>query len=375
MSKYAQNTTCGNTCPWGAGDDSLPDAFTVAAMKAARRRESKEAINVETTETPGTVPEATVSPQSGSPVPKLNLRSTRSGQTTRSAVSQATKASRTSKASATTNGKSKEVEAKMMDLISRCVDKKLLELSEPKHEEASAARSSRSTASVATKSAAPSVIESPDSVRFPEPLREAEFVSSSPEAVTMAGKRAQAQKLSDADLGKFDADQSRLAYLEMQKSAADARNKNRSALCFDYEPAARSQEAKTETMAGKRAQAQKLSDASLGKFDADQSRLAYLEMQKSAAAVRNKNRSAMCFEGAAKEAKKETESYPALLKQVEGLAEQKSVTMAGKRAQREKVSEASLGKFDADKSRDAYLDMQKSAEELRLKNRVGQGVF
>ena len=39
-------------------------------------------------------------------------------------------------------------------------------------------------------------------------------------------------KLSDASLGKFDADESRLAYLEMQKSAEEARNKNRSALSF-----------------------------------------------------------------------------------------------------------------------------------------------
>lgn len=34
------------------------------------------------------------------------------------------------------------------------------------------------------------------------------------EAVTMANKRAQIQKLSDASLGKFDADQSRVAYLD-----------------------------------------------------------------------------------------------------------------------------------------------------------------
>lgn len=42
----------------------------------------------------------------------------------------------------------------------------------------------------------------------------------------------EAMKLSDASLGKFDADESRLAYLEMQKSAEEARNKNRSALSF-----------------------------------------------------------------------------------------------------------------------------------------------
>ena len=50
-------------------------------------------------------------------------------------------------------------------------------------------------------------------------------------------------------------------------------------------------------------------------------------------------------------------------------------TMAGKRAKAQKVSDATLGKFDADKSMDAYLDMQKSAEELRNKHRVGQGIF
>ncbi|CAK9032533.1 Uncharacterized protein SCF082_LOCUS20113, partial [Durusdinium trenchii] len=130
----------------------------------------------------------------------------------------------------------------------------------------------------------------------------------------MAGKRAQIQKLSNASLGQFDADESRLAYLEMQKSAAEARNKNRSALSFDYEPAPRKEalerypallrevngladKAITQglTSNGKQKQAMKLSDAALGKFDADQSRVAYLQMQKSAAEARNKNRSALCF--------------------------------------------------------------------------------
>ncbi|CAE7239386.1 Scn11a, partial [Symbiodinium pilosum] len=44
MARYAQNTTIGTTCPWGSGDASLPDAFTLAEMKAAGRRQSKEAI-------------------------------------------------------------------------------------------------------------------------------------------------------------------------------------------------------------------------------------------------------------------------------------------------------------------------------------------
>ena len=86
--------------------------------------------------------------------------------------------------------------------------------------------------------------------------------------------------------------------------------------------------------------------------------------------MRNKNRSAMCFEA-------EPPKYPALLREVEGLAEksQPQTSMAGKRGKNQKVSEATLGKFDADKSMDAYLEMQKSAEELRNKHRVGQGIF
>lgn len=47
MAKYSQNQSCGHTCPWGSGDDHLPpDAFTAAAMRAARRRESKEVKDV-----------------------------------------------------------------------------------------------------------------------------------------------------------------------------------------------------------------------------------------------------------------------------------------------------------------------------------------
>lgn len=48
----------------------------------------------------------------------------------------------------------------------------------------------------------------------------------------MANKRASAKKLSDASLGKFEASESRMAYQEMQKSAAEARDKNRSGISF-----------------------------------------------------------------------------------------------------------------------------------------------
>ncbi|CAE7241558.1 Scn11a [Symbiodinium natans] len=367
MARYAQNTTCGNTCPWGSGDSSMPDAFTVAAMKAARRRESKETI---TSEAPSVGRSSSAGGLEQAQVPELQeiaprpdaLKSSRSTEALTTCRSAASRASRASRASTTKSGK--DVEVKVMNLIQKCLDKKVLEMQElriqaPASEASLSARSTETALTQLSQAEAPSHVETDTSVK-------AEL---QPEAVTMAGKRAQAQKLSDAALGKFDDDASRLAYLEMQKSAAEARNKNRSALCFGYEPPSRVQ-AEGKTMAGKRAQAQKLSDASLGKFDADQSRLAYLEMQKSAAEVRNKNRSAQCFE------KAEAPQYPALLREVEGLAEKGThATMAGKRAKAQKVSEATLGKFDADKSLGAYLDMQKSAEELRNKHRVGQGVF
>lgn len=366
MARYAQNTTCGHTCPWGSGDADMPDAFTIAAMKAARRRESKETITSE-------APDVGRSTEAGSleqaQVPKLQeisprpdaLKSSRSTEALTTWRSADSRASRASRASTSKSGKGKGVEAKMMNLIQKCLDKKVLEMQEvkvqaPASEVSLSARSSETVLTQMTQPEAPSHVETDTSVKA-EPQ---------PEAVTMAGKRAQAAKLSDAALGQFDDEQRRLAYLEMQKSAAEARNKNRSALTFGYEPPSRVEEAKGETMAGKRAQAQKLSDASLGKFDADESRLAYLEMQKSAAEVRNKNRSAMSFN------EPQAQPYPALLREVDGLAHP---TMAGKRAQKEKVSEAKLGKFDADKSLDAYLDMQKSAEEMRNKHRVGQGIF
>ena len=218
-------------------------------------------------------------------------------------------------------GRTEAMEAKVMGLIEKCLDKKVLEmqLKVPKvpQSQGLSARSGRSDRSgrsaCSARTTTETVVSQLDQPGVPSHVETDTSVKAEPqpEAVTMAGKRAQAQKLSDASLGKFDDDQSRLAHLEMQKSAAEARNKNRSSLCFGYEPPSRTDEAaKVETMAGKRAQAQKLSDASLGKFDADQSRLAYLEMQKSAEEVRNKNRSANAFE------KAEAPKYPALLREV-----------------------------------------------------------
>lgn len=58
MAKYSQNQSCGHTCPWGSGDDNLPpDAFTQAAMKAARRRVPQETVNSQVQVQPETQPE------------------------------------------------------------------------------------------------------------------------------------------------------------------------------------------------------------------------------------------------------------------------------------------------------------------------------
>jgi len=339
----------------------------------------------------------------------VTSRSVRSVQSSRDGT--ATGRSTVSKVKA----KEVEVEKKMMDLINQCLDKKVLELKQLSPAKV-CAPSAPSCASVKTSRSTEIALSTARSESQMETTREEE-------AVTMANKRAQIQKLSDASLGKFDADQSRVAYLEMQKSAAEARNKNRSALCFDYEPSARGSpqpapaapkadkagkagkagkvkagKAKASevekpvqkegydalerypallkemkglsatqkdapeglTSNGKQKQAMKLSDASLGKFDADESRLAYLEMQRSAAEARNKNRSALCFG--------DDSSGPAP-------AACKDVTMADKRGKAKRLSDASLGKFDVDQSQIAYLDMQNTAAEMRNKNRVGQGIF
>ena len=99
------------------------------------------------------------------------------------------------------------------------------------------------------------------------------------------GKQRQAMKLSEASLGSFDASQSRAAFLQMQKSAQEAREKNLGGLCLGE-----SQEMTKTSKPSKLFEKQKLSEASLGNFDRNQSQTAYLEMQNSAAQMRNKNR-------------------------------------------------------------------------------------
>ncbi|CAK9074605.1 unnamed protein product [Durusdinium trenchii] len=391
MAKYAQNTTCGHTCPWGTGDDNLPpDSFTQAAQKAAAKRREVQEKDIR---------EVEVEPEDGAWSPS-QLRPT-------SARSAAARSNAHPSARSTASQKAKkvetEMESKVMDLINQCLDKKVLELRQltttsPPNDGAasSVVKTARSSATGFTTERSVKSCGTEQSA-----LPEADDVH-----VTMANKRAQIKKLSDASLGQFDADQSREAYLEMQKSAAAARNKNRSALTFDYAPSARSAKAAPKvapkaapkkakaaeekkgyealerypallkeiqdlsaskhdapqglTSNGKQKQAMKLSDASLGKFDNNESRLAFLEMQKSAQEARNKNRSNLCFG--------EEVSSP---KGAGG----KDVTMAGKRASAQKLSDASLGMFDADQSQMAYLDMQNTAAEMRNKNRVGQGIF
>mmetsp|Transcript_8152 Transcript_8152/g.19458 ORF Transcript_8152/g.19458 Transcript_8152/m.19458 type:complete len:163 (-) Transcript_8152:262-750(-) len=64
--------------------------------------------------------------------------------------------------------------------------------------------------------------------QFEAPLRQmAGLEPKQEERVTMADKRAHAAKLSDASLQKYDAEQSRSAYMESQNKAAQAREKNR----------------------------------------------------------------------------------------------------------------------------------------------------
>lgn len=283
MAKYSQNQSCGHTCPWGAGDDNLPpDAFTLAAIKAGHRK-------VEKVITPVPVEEVR---------PETPMESFRSQKTSHSTTSQ---------------GVQKSVENKMLELLEKCLDKKVLELREKEVKSVKPVKpvevelkSSRSTCSSALsqrsesskvagvdRSARDCGYEALD--RYPALLQQVNGLTDKAitQGLTSTGKQKQAMKLSDASLGKFDADQSRIAYLQMQKSAAEARNKNRSALTFGDEtsaPKTAAAESKDVTMAGKRAQAQKLSDASLGKFDVDQSQVAFREMHNTAAQMRNKHR-------------------------------------------------------------------------------------
>jgi len=313
MAKYSQNQSCGHTCPWGSGDDNLPpDAFTQAAMKAARRRVPQETVNSQVQVQPETQPE--------------KMDSVRS-QTSRSVSGEKIQVQQ-------------DVEGKMMELLQKCLDKKVIELRDLKAPVKIAkdvdfdVRSSCSTATTRSQASSrqekqpqkPQKPQQPTSKktqskkdlmdcsardagvnevngyealdRYPALLREVNGLSDKAitQGLTSTGKQKQAMKLSDASLGKFDADQSRIAYLQMQKSAAEARNKNRSALTFgdDVGPfdkkTTKTTGPKEVTMAGKRAQAQKLSDASLGKFDVDQSQIAFRETHNSAAEMRNKNR-------------------------------------------------------------------------------------
>ena len=313
MAKYSQNQSCGHTCPWGSGDDNLPpDAFTQAAMKAARRRVPQETVNSQVQVQPETQPEKMDSVWS---------------QTSRSVSGEKIQVQQ-------------DVEGKMMELLQKCLDKKVIELRDLKAPVKIAkdmdfdVRSSCSTATTRSQASSrqekqpqkPQKPQQPTSKktqskkdlmdcsardaevnevngyealdRYPALLREVNGLSDKAitQGLTSTGKQKQAMKLSDASLGKFDADQSRIAYLQMQKSAAEARNKNRSALTFgdDVGPfdkkTTKTTGPKEVTMAGKRAQAQKLSDASLGKFDVDQSQIAFRETHNSAAEMRNKNR-------------------------------------------------------------------------------------
>ena len=298
------------TCPWGSAWGSgggVQDAFTLAEMRAAAKR--------------GTAPAA----PAPAPVPGEvdELATARSNRSDVTALTSVSKASRASRASAVKSVKAPDMEAKMMELIAKCVEKKVEELTEttkPKSPVSTMSpvspglkelRTSRSALSARSVSEASSM--APSWVELEENLRAVQ-----PEKVTMAGKKKKAEKLSDASLGRFDADASRLAYLEMQKSAAAARNKNRSALTFDDEPEQKPKVEKPE----------KTSE------------------------------------------KSEKKGYPALL-----TAEAEPVSMYGKQKRKEKLSDAQLGKFDKDKSRDAYLVMQQEAEQMRNKHRVGQGIF
>ena len=153
MARYAQNTTIGNTCPWGAGDASLPDAFTLAAQKAARRRESKEGASE--------VPEVSeaAEPSESPKEPKATARSEAPTATARSAASRASRVSRLDT-------------GRMMNLIEKCLDKKVDEMRacttlRPPSNAARSVRSGhsvRSAETVSTQPEAPSHIETDTSV-------------------------------------------------------------------------------------------------------------------------------------------------------------------------------------------------------------------
>lgn len=326
MAKYAQNTTTGHTCPWGSADDNLPpDAFTLAARKAATKRRDSQDSNsssVVLAHTPACLAAAGAGYNTGRGVERDELvAGSVAVSTSRSSVkSGGYDGKATGRSTTSLKAKEVELEKKMMDLISQCLDKKVLELRQPPKactDDAASVGSSTARSETVMSTARSSQIETARKQattpkvskaksiekggyealeRYPALLKEVKGLSATkkdvPEGLTSNGKQKQAMKLSEASLGKFDADESRLAYLEMQKSAAEARNKNRSALCFgdDTGNAGPAAAHKDVTMADKRDRAKKLSDASLGKFDADQSQIAYLDMQNTAAEMRAKNR-------------------------------------------------------------------------------------
>ena len=49
--------------------------------------------------------------------------------------------------------------------------------------------------------------------------------------------------------------------------------------------------------------------------------------------------------------------------------------LADKRSEKGKISDALVGKFDAEESRSAYLESQTRAAQARDRNRHGSGIF
>lgn len=50
-------------------------------------------------------------------------------------------------------------------------------------------------------------------------------------------------------------------------------------------------------------------------------------------------------------------------------------SLADKRSEKGKISDALVGKFDAEESRSAYLESQTRAAQARDRNRHGSGIF
>eukprot|EP00434_Breviolum_minutum_P028617 symbB.v1.2.025321.t1/scaffold2451.1/size78874/6 len=74
------------------------------------------------------------------------------------------------------------------------------------------------------------------------------------------------------------------------------------------------------------------------------------------------------------------EQYQAPLREITGLEQKivmdsENITLADKRAQKGKISDALVGKFDAEESRSAYLESQSRAAQARDRNRTGSGIF